>query len=91
LPRLISAPAAAQATKALGTQFWAKQPSAALGVDFFSAPNLDTFITFHLPSPPADGDDGDRVSGELHLTWSGATASILTTANAALTTVAPLR
>jgi hypothetical protein len=90
LPRLISAPAAAQATIGAGTQFWASSPSAALGVDFFSAPNLDTLITFHLPSPPADGDDGDRVSGELHLQWSGATASILTTANAALTTVAPL-
>jgi hypothetical protein len=90
LPRLVSAPAAAQATIGAGTQFWASSPSAALGVDFFSAPNLDTFLTFHLPSPPADGDDGDRVSGELHLQWSGAAASIVTTANAALTALAPL-
>lgn len=92
LPRLISAPATTQATIGAGTQFWASSPSAALGVDVFSAPNQDTFITFHLPSPPADGNDGDRVSGELHLQWSGAAAPIasLTTANAALTTVAPV-
>ena len=75
LPRLILAPATASANIASGTQFFSNVD---LGsnqrVDVFSAPNQDTFVTFHLPSPPADGEDGARIHGELHLQWTGTLA-----------------
>jgi len=89
LPRPGSVAATDQPTLGLGTQFFANTP-AVTGYEVFTAPNQDTFITFHLPSPPADGDDGARVSGELHLRWNaGATAasSSAIAPNAALSTL----
>jgi hypothetical protein len=32
-------------------------------------PNQDTFVTFHLPSPPFNDEEGALVGGELHLQW----------------------
>ena len=85
LPRPASVPATSQATVASGTRFFSSallsDPGASFpGIDIFPAqavgiatsPRQDTFITFHLPPTPNDGDDGDRISGELHLQWSGA-------------------
>jgi hypothetical protein len=83
LPRPASTlvPVTAQAMPSGQTTFVASS-SDVTGWDFFSGPNQDTFVTFNLPSPPADGDDGARVAGELHLQWSAATggpASVFST------------
>ena len=40
-------------------------------MDVFTGPGQDTFVTFHLNPTPNNGDEGDRVSGELHLRWVG--------------------
>ncbi|KAF4343333.1 carbohydrate-binding module family 12 [Fusarium beomiforme] len=40
-------------------------------VDVFTGPGQATFVRFHLNPTPNNGDEGDRVSGELHLRWVG--------------------
>lgn len=48
--------------------FWGNNPDA---MDVFTGPGQDTFVTFHMNPTPNNGDDGDRISGELHLRWVG--------------------
>lgn len=83
LPRNGLVPSTSQATLGAYTQFLASG-SDVTGWNFFSAPNQDTYITFHLPSPPADGEDGARISGELHLQWSGVSGIANSTATGAV-------
>lgn len=40
-------------------------------MDIFVDANQDTFISFHMNPTPNDGNEGDRISGELHLSWVG--------------------
>src|SRR5215813_7369755 len=105
LPRLAAAPAAATATSGPGTRFFASAPLTKPGIGIFfgtdiflaqPAPptpseNGDTFITFQLAPTPNDGDDGYRISGELHLQWSpaaGPAPALAATQLAATTSVA---
>ena len=52
----------------LSREFWGNNAG---GVDVFTGPGQDTFISFHMNPTPNNGDEGDRSSGELHLRWTG--------------------
>ena len=54
--------------KIISNTFW---NNAANTMDVYVGQGQDTYIAFHMAPTPNNGDEGDRISGELHLSWVG--------------------
>lgn len=65
LPRLVGV-GSTIIPRIVSSTFWG---NTAITMDIFVGANQDTFISFHMRPTPNNGDEGDRVSGELHLDW----------------------